>query len=124
MTKNLFLPTASAPMNAARAALAAAIVLAASASPVLAGNPQRGLEKSQVCQSCHGRNGDEALQDDYPILAGQHADYLEHALRSYRDGSRQNAIMAGFAANLSDQDIADLAAWYASQDGLKDLSFE
>ena len=105
-------------------ALTAAALLAGAASTALAGNPQRGLEKSQVCQSCHGRNGDEALQDDYPILAGQHADYLEHALRSYRDGSRQNAIMAGFAANLSDQDIADLAAWYSSQDGLHDLSFD
>lgn len=105
-------------------AIAAALVLAGLAGSASAGNPQAGLEKSQVCQSCHGRNGDEALQDDYPILAGQHADYLEHALRSYRDGSRNNAIMAGFAANLSDEDIEDLAAWFASQDGLHDLSFD
>ncbi|NKI35523.1 cytochrome c [Wenzhouxiangella sp. XN79A] len=105
-------------------ALTAALLLVGTATTAVAGNPQRGLEKSQVCQSCHGRNGDEALQDDYPILAGQHADYLEHALRSYRDGTRENAIMAGFAATLSDQDIADLAAWYASQDGLTELSFD
>lgn len=104
--------------------LAAALLLGSFSLPANAGNPQAGLEKSQVCQSCHGRNGDEALQDDYPILAGQHADYLEHALRGYRDGTRNHAIMAGFAANLSDEDIEDLAAWYASQDGLTDLSFE
>jgi len=89
-----------------------------------AGNSQRGLEISQVCQSCHGRNGDEALQPEYPILAGQHEDYLVYALQSYRDGRRQNAIMNGFAQNLSDQDIEDLAAWYSSQQGLYDLEMD
>lgn len=89
-----------------------------------AGDYRRGLEKSQVCQSCHGRTGNESLLPSYPILAGQHADYLEHALKSYRDGSRQNAVMAGFAANLTDQDIADLAAWYSRQEGLSDLSID
>lgn len=88
------------------------------------GDYRRGLEKSQVCQSCHGRTGNESLQPSYPKLAGQHKDYLVHALRSYRDGSRQNAVMAGFAGNLSDQDIADLAAWYARQEGLQDLDVE
>ena len=58
----------------------------------------------------------------YPNLAGQHEDYLVKALADYRAGRRTNAIMAPMAANLSDQDIEDLAAWYASQDGLKDLS--
>jgi len=89
-----------------------------------AGDYRRGLEKSQVCQSCHGRTGNESLLPSYPILAGQHADYLEFALKSYRDGSRRNAVMAGFAANLSDQDIADLAAWYSRQEGLEDLSID
>jgi cytochrome c553 len=88
------------------------------------GDYRRGLEKSQVCQSCHGRTGNESLQPSYPRLAGQHEDYLVHALRSYRDGSRQNAVMAGFAGNLSDQDIADLAAWYSRQEGLQDLDVE
>ena len=88
------------------------------------GDYRRGLEKSQVCQSCHGRTGNESLQPSYPRLAGQHEDYLVHALRSYRDGSRQNAVMAGFAGNLSDQDIADLAAWYSRQEGLEDLDVE
>lgn len=108
-----------------RAAVVALTVAAAVFSAAAeAGDPRRGLEKSQVCQSCHGRTGAESLMPSYPILAGQHADYLEYALKSYRDGTRNNAIMAGFAANLSDQDIADLAAWYSRQDGLTDLSMD
>jgi len=106
-------------------AVVALVVATTGFSPAAsAGDPQRGLEKSQVCQSCHGRTGAESLMPSYPILAGQHADYLEHALKSYRSGARSNAIMAGFAANLSDQDIADLAAWYSRQDGLSDLSMD
>ena len=57
-------------------------------------------------------------------MAGQHEDYLIHALKAYRSGDRNNAVMAGFAGQLSDQDIADLAAWYSAQDGLSDLSID
>lgn len=105
---------------------AAALVLGAlvTGNASATGNPQRGLEKSQVCQSCHGRNGNESLQPSYPILAGQHQDYLVHSLKSYRNGDRQNAVMAGFATDLSDQDIEDLAAWYASREGLVDLTID
>ena len=98
--------------------------LVLSASPSHAGNAQRGLEISVTCASCHGRNGNESLQPDYPILAGQHEDYLVYALKSYRDGRRQNAIMNGFAQTLSDQDIEDLAAWYSSQEGLFDIEVD
>jgi cytochrome c553 len=86
-----------------------------------AGDPAAGKEKSVVCQACHGPTG-MSIDPIYPHLAGQHADYLEHALKGYRSGERNNVIMAGFAATLSDDDIADLAAWFASQDGLRDLS--
>lgn len=89
-----------------------------------AGDYKRGLEKSQVCQSCHGRTGNEPLQPAYPRLAGQHRDYVVHALKSYRDGGRDNAVMAGIASGLSDRDIADLAAWYSRQEGLSDLSID
>ena len=111
--------------SAALAAFFAAALAAPSGNVHAAGGDyRRGLEKSQVCQSCHGRTGNESLQPSYPKLAGQHADYLEHALKSYRDGTRNNAVMAGFAAGLSDQDIADLAAWYSRQEGLEDLTLE
>ena len=88
------------------------------------GNPQRGLEISTVCQSCHGIDGNLSLQDDYPKLGGQHADYLVQALKAYRSGDRNHAIMSGFARDLSDQDIADLAAWYSRQSGLVDLKVD
>lgn len=85
------------------------------------GNPQRGLEKSEVCQACHGIDGNLVVDEDTPRLAGQHYDYLIRALKDYRDGVRDNAIMAGFTQDLSDHDIRDLAAWYASQKGLVEL---
>ncbi len=96
--------------------LAAGLLLTA-ALPAWAGNPARGLEISQVCQSCHGEDGNLALEEDYPIIAGQHFNYLVRALRDYRSGDRDHAIMSSFARDLSDQDIRDLAAWYARQDG-------
>ena len=85
-----------------------------------AGNATRGQSKSAVCHACHGPTGN-AVQPIYPNLGGQHQDYLEKTLRAFRDGSRQNAIMAGFSTNLSDTDIEDLAAWYSSQSGLTEI---
>lgn len=88
------------------------------------GDAAAGKDKAQVCVACHGETGNGPL-DEYPRLDGQYADYLEQALMDYRSGARTNAIMAGFSANLSDEDIADLAAWFASQeDGLRDLTIE
>ena len=81
-----------------------------------AGDPAEGQNKSATCQACHGPTGISVLPI-YPNLAGQHQDYLSKTLRGFRDGSRPNAIMSGFAGALSDADIEDLAAWYASQDG-------
>lgn len=87
------------------------------------GDPASGREKSTVCQACHGLDG-KSIAPNYPNLAGQHESYLVKALADYRAGRRTNPIMAPMAVNLSDQDIEDLAAWYASQDGLKDLSIK
>ena len=87
------------------------------------GNPERGREKTVVCQACHGEDGNGIGDPQYPVLAGQYADYLVHAMRSYKNGERKNPIMEGFMATLNDQDILDLAAWYSSQQGpLGDLS--
>jgi len=68
-------------------------------------------------RSADGQNGVSDGASGNPILAGQYESYLIQALKSYRDGTRQNAIMAGFASALSDQDIDDLAAYFSAQDG-------
>lgn len=105
--------------NASLALLLAALPLTAAAK----GDPLAGKAKSTLCQACHGLDG-KAILPEYPNLAGQYASYMEKALRDYRDGRRTNPIMAPMAAGLSDQDIKDLAAWYAQQDGLKDISIK
>ena len=85
------------------------------------GHPLAGKEKAKVCEACHDPSG-KIIDPSYPILAGQHESYLVKALADYRAGRRTNPVMAPMAASLSDQDIEDLAAFYASLDGLKDLS--
>lgn len=81
-----------------------------------AGNAASGKAKAaQVCAACHGPDGNKPSAPDQPILAGQYYDYLVRALTDYKIGRRNNAIMKGFAGQLSKQDIEDLAAWFASQ---------
>lgn len=70
-----------------------------------------------VCAACHGPDG-VGVTPDYPTLAGQHADYLEQALNAYRNGKRQNAIMAGFAPQLKPEEIKELAAFFSKQPGV------
>lgn len=81
------------------------------------GDPELGKAKSAACVACHGEDG-RGTAPNFPVLAGQYADYLEHALKQYRSGERNNALMAPMAAGLSDDDIADLAAYYAAMTGL------
>lgn len=87
------------------------------AAPVHAADLVAGKEKAAVCAACHGADGKTPIDPSYAILAGQHRDYLVVALKAYRSGGRKNAIMAGQAAALSNDDIHDLAAYYASLDG-------
>lgn len=101
---------------------AALLVLAGSASAAT-GDVEAGKTKSQACAACHGPSGNESVDPTYPRIAGQYADYLAKSLRDYKSGARKNAIMAGFATTLSEQDIEDLAAYFAAQPGsLEDLS--
>ncbi len=81
---------------------------------VAAGDITRGQELSASCAACHGADGNSTIPAN-PKLAGQYDSYLVFVLKAYRDGSRENALMNGMAANLSDQDIADLAAYFSSQ---------
>jgi cytochrome c553 len=69
---------------------------------------------SQTCVACHGNDGIGILPE-YPNLAGQHKDYIVHALRAYKSGERKNAIMAGMAQALNNKDIVELAEYYSSQ---------
>lgn len=75
-----------------------------------------------TCVSCHGADAKTSLLPSYPILAGQHADYLAHSLRAYKRGQaggsgvgvRVNAVMGAMAQQLSNEDIANISAWLAS----------
>lgn len=88
-----------------------------------AGDPVAGEKKAAPCAACHGANG-MSPSPAFPNIAGQHASYLIVALEQYQSGDRNNPIMAGQAANLSAQDIEDLAAYYAQQSGLYTPKYE
>ena len=84
---------------------------AAPAKPDLA----KGQEKStQVCAACHTADGSRGSPAN-PILQGQHAEYLVKQLTEFKSGKRANAIMQGFAATLSDEDMKNIAYWVASK---------
>jgi len=70
---------------------------------------------SATCVACHGNDGIGILPE-YPNLTGQHADYLEQALRAYQSGQRKNAVMAGMTAALTKEDIEALARYYSAQE--------
>ena len=98
-----------------RSLVLALVSCTALAAPAAAADLAAGATKAkEVCAACHGMDGNSA-QPDYPKIGGQHADYLAKALRDYKSGQRKNAIMAGFAAGLSRQDIDNLSAYYAAQ---------
>jgi len=103
-------------MNPIVNAYIAAILLFVSHIAVAGGEPEAGQAKAQVCASCHAADGNSTAPE-FPKLAGQHADYIVRALLDYQSGARANAIMKGFVANLSRQDMEDLAAYFASQQG-------
>lgn len=83
-----------------------------------AADVEAGKKKAaEVCAACHGPDGN-SKSADFPRIAGQHADYIRKALRDYRSGARKDAVMAGFAKSLTDQDIDNVAAHFSSQGGL------
>lgn len=100
---------------AALAALVIAGLFAGNASARLPqGDIKAGEQKAIVCQACHGADGNATTDPQYARLAGQFGDYLVYTLRAYRSGERNDPIMAAFAQPLSDEDIIDLATYYAS----------
>ena len=91
----------------------ALLMLLADTTALAAGDSQAGKAKAQSCVVCHGVAGISS-QPATPHLAGQPAIYVNEQLQAYRSGKRQNAIMSVISKPLTDQDIRDLAAWYAS----------
>ena len=76
------------------------------------------IEEANACVGCHGPDGN-SLVPSFPKIAGQYQDYLLHALKSYKNGSRNNAIMNGIASTLSDEQMVILSKYYASQVGMQ-----
>jgi len=95
-------------------------VLAFASTHVLAnGNAADGKKKAATCFACHGVDGN-AVDPQYPRLAGQYNLYLQQVLHEYKDGERENPIMKGMVATLSDQDIKDISAYFAGLPGKLD----
>ena len=82
------------------------------------GNAQNAKAKIEMCIGCHGIPGYKATFPEVfqvPMIGGQSAKYIESALKAYQKGDRKHPSMKGIASSLSDQDIADVAAFYAQQ---------
>jgi len=88
--------------------------LVVSAAAGAAGDAAAGKSKSAVCAACHGADGNSA-NAMWPKLAGQHATYLVKQLKDFKSGARKDPMLAPMAKPLSDQDMENLAAYYASQ---------
>jgi len=105
-------------------ALLAAVSFSAGAFAAEAVSAEKIQEKAKTCAACHAADGNGTLPM-YPRLAGQYHDYLARALHEYKNGERKNAIMAGFAATLSDAEIDGLSRYFAAMPGkLNDLSHQ
>ena len=87
------------------------------------GSKNAAFDKAQACTACHGQNG-VSVNALWPTLAGQHEDYLLESLNSYRDGSRVDPVMSAQAALIAEEDVALLAKYFASLDGLETTKSE
>ena len=97
----------------AAAALVAAVLLSV-ACTTLAADSAAGQQKAQVCAACHGADGN-SVNPAIPSLAGQPAQFIATQLLMFREGNRKDAQMSPFAANLSNTDLNNIAAYYAAQ---------
>src|SRR5262245_61530012 len=100
------------PFGIAFAALT--IIMLTSAETHADGDVEAGAKKAQVCGGCHGPNG-ISVNSLWPNLAGQHVEYLGKQIKAFRDGSRAEPTMQPFVATLTDTDVADIAAFFASR---------
>jgi cytochrome c553 len=91
----------------------AALATTALSAPAQAADPAAGRKKARQCQTCHGIDGIAKIPIA-PHIAGENQIYLENQLKAFRSGKREHEIMSVVAKGLSDEDISDLSAWYAS----------
>jgi len=96
------------------AALTLAVTLVWTAPSFAAGSKEAGQAKAATCSACHGMDGN-SVNPEWPNLAGQHETYILKQLNAFHGGKRQNPLMSPMAAILSEQDMADLAAYFSSQ---------
>lgn len=96
------------------ATLSLVAVLGCSAPAFAAGSVEAGQAKSATCMACHGVDGNSP-SPEWPSIAGQHAPYLEGQLKAFKAGERTNDLMSPMAMILSDEDMADLAAYFSAQ---------
>lgn len=87
------------------------------------GDKAKGAELSGTCVACHGTDGNSS-NPQWPKIGGQHAAYIHEQLMAFKSGDRQNAIMAGQVANMSEQDMRDLGVFYAGQNMSPGLATE
>jgi cytochrome c553 len=104
--------------NSARFSLGSLALLLLAALTVTAegqeGSVEAGRAKSAVCAACHGVDGN-SVTPDWPMLAGQHASYIVRQLQAFKNGERKDVTMKPFADMLSDQEMLDVAAYFAAQ---------
>ena len=91
----------------------ALVAVAFAASPASAGDPVAGKKKAAMCAVCHGLNG-LAKNAEAPNIAGDNANYLMKQLHAFQSGARKHEQMTIIAKGLSEEDVANLAAWYSS----------
>jgi cytochrome c553 len=92
-----------------------AIFMGTALSVVAGGDPSAGKSKAMICSSCHGVDGNSPDPDINPSVAGMDEDYLYDATKAYTDGRKEHNVMRAMLMNFSDQDIADISAYYANQ---------
>jgi cytochrome c553 len=101
-------------MNKWLAITSIALVFSVSAVQA-AGNADEGKKNSAVCAGCHGADGNSGINPVWPKLAGQHPQYIEKQLKDFKEGRRSDPLMSPMAMGLTEQGMADLAAYFSSQ---------
>lgn len=106
-------------MSLPKYSVSACLILASTfALPTLAADASAGAEKAAMCVGCHGPNG-KSGNAQWPHLAAQQPAYIAAQLKAFKDGARENPMMQSMAANLNDQDIENVAAYFAAQPAAK-----